>query len=169
MKIVLFVIVFPILAFSIASDPNGSESLLKNNYDQVLHFSYSIESEEVDFDNLGNSKWLTTALPDKLNRKLAEELFDLGYKRKEISKKRFVELNQVFSCKPVDVIVSSECLPIYRDILIFRDKRSKEVKYIVQVCFECSQANFVGVSENTGCFGQNGEFAELKKIIRKEN
>jgi hypothetical protein len=141
-----------------------------NDYKQVLHFKYIIS--KTDANNYLYSKGekkkeypdcLTDRLPQKLDANLAEKLFHEGFIRNKIKKKEFQNLDQIFSYRNTDQAPVAECLPIYRDILIFRNK--KEVKGIVQICFDCSQFMFIGSNVETFGFGQEGEPAQLKALL----
>jgi hypothetical protein len=141
-----------------------------NNYKQVLHFKYVISAAEANSNlySKGENKkefpnCLTDRLPQKLDANLAEKLFHEGFIRIKIKKKKFQKLDQIFSYQNMEIAAVAECLPIYRDILIFRNK--KEVKGIVQICFDCSQFVFIGSNIETFGFGQGREPAELKTLL----
>ncbi len=65
--------------------------------------------------------------------------------------------------KPVSEILEGFCLPVFRDILIFK-KRHKVIG-IVKICFGCEKAVIVGSQANTIGFGQDGDFQKLKKLL----
>ncbi|WP_157454332.1 hypothetical protein [Crocinitomix catalasitica] len=140
------------------------------DYTQVLHFKYNITKEEShDFwssknqEDKGYPDCLFETLPDILDSKLAKKLFDSGFIRNEIRKKSFSKLTEIFQYRSTDLTRVAECLPTFRDILIFRKK--KEVKGIVQICFTCSQYQIIGSEIDTRLFGQQSEFEHLKSLL----
>lgn len=138
-------------------------------YTEVLHFQFENASgvyyEEADPNANHNEKWLYRELPNELNPDLASELFHLGYKRYEVRKRDFAELNAIFTCKPIENYSVTSCIPTYRDVLIFRKR--KEVVKIVQLCFDCNQSHFIGPWANVKAFGQRGEFKKMKALLEK--
>ena len=141
-----------------------------SDYNQVLHFKYIISKEEADkylFDREENDKdypnCLFNKLPQKLDASLAENLFDLGFIRNEIKKNKFQKLDEIFSYRFTADRIFAECQPVYRDILIFRNK--KTVKGIVQICFACSQFVFIGTNVETSSFGQQNQPSELEALL----
>ena len=143
----------------------------EKEYTEVLHFTYAYlpdgtPSYDIEYNEIGSQPiWLLDDLPNELNPNLASELFHIGYKRSEVRKRDFAELDAIFSCEPIDKKVMTDCFPIYRDLLIFRN--AKRVIKIVQLCFDCNKAHFVGPWENVGAFGQRGEYEKLKALLDK--
>lgn len=158
-----------LLAFISLSISCNTATKTDSEYTEVLHFQYENESgdyyEEADADASHNEKWLYRDLPNELNPDLASELFHLGYKRSEVRKRDFAQLDAIFVCAPVNNHTMTDCIPIYRDILIFRKR--KEVVKIVQLCFECQQSHFIGPWKDISSFGQRGEFKKLKAFLEK--
>lgn len=156
-----------LLAFISLSISCNTATKTDSEYTEVLHFQYDNASgdyyEEEDPNANHNEKWLYRELPNDLNPDLASELFHLGYKRSEVRKRDFAQLDAIFVCAPVDNRIVTSCIPIYRDILIFRKR--KEVIKIVQLCFECQQSHFIGPWKDISSFGQRGEFKKLKALL----
>jgi len=141
-----------------------------SDYTQVLHFRYPVSEEELSanyYTRNPNSptypKALFRELPDELDSKLAETLFHDGFIRAELKKRDFQLVDSIFSSHNVNQYFITECLPVYRDILIFRKK--KVVRGIVQLCFTCSKVHIIGANGITLDFGQHGEFSRLKELL----
>ncbi|NOQ71756.1 MAG: hypothetical protein GQ574_07140 [Crocinitomix sp.] len=171
MKITLVVIIC-LICFSLQKNQSEPEEgqVFFTDYTQVLHFKFKISKEEVSRfwsqkgrNDEGYPNCLFDRLPEKLDPKLAEKLFDLGFVRNRIKKKQFGKLNEIFSYRSTDIITTAECTPTYRDILIFRKK--KDVMGIVQICFTCAQYNIIGAKVDSRFFGQFGEFEQLNNLL----
>lgn len=146
-------------------------SIKKNSeYTKVLHFHTDYSFVELPPDDPyyreePKPKWIYGRLPDELNSNLPNELTEEGYTMTTIHKRDFAELDSIFSSEPVEMGGVAKCMPVYRDILIF--SKGKKVVKVVQLCFQCEQAHFVGPWENVSAFGQRGEYEKLKALLEK--
>jgi len=154
------------------NDDTQPEQPFFADYTQVIHFRYPASYNDLMLNYYQKNGVKTNypsilfdQMPDTLDPNLPETLFHLGFVRNELKKKDFDTVDSLFSYRKADISIQSECLPIYRDILIFRKK--KVVKGIVQLCFGCNQFNMVGAKGKTNDFGQNGEFKRLQEILSK--
>jgi hypothetical protein len=165
LRINLAVILMALISLGVTTNSNIKK---ESEYTEVLHFQngYLPDGTPSHDNEMGEQpKWVEDELPYELNPDLASELFHLGYTRSEVRKRDFAGLDSLFSCEDVDTKVVTDCLPIYRDILIFR--KGKTVIKIVQLCFECSQAHFVGPWKGVSAFGQRGEYKKLKALLER--
>lgn len=157
-----------ILILSFSKSDNSNNPFFEE-YDQVLCFTYEIAEKDASraFTTNGYNgepRVLFEDLPDKVSNTIVSDLFHQGFKRREIKKDMFPLLDEIFSAKPVDHFVLPECLVVYRDILIFRRKKSKQIKGIAQLCFECGRSRIILSEKETKGFGQHDEFRKLKEL-----
>ncbi len=93
------------------------------------------------------------------------KLEKVGYKKSYINKSKFQSIDKIFIEKKASENLSTACVYVYRDILIFR----KEGKVVgtSKICFECMANQINGTTANTENFGQDGDYEELSKILRQ--
>ena len=95
-----------------------------------------------------------TAFADSLNL--------IGFTYHYIDSSFFDKLRNIFMVKSSSINETNSCEPIYRDLLIFRNKGS--VKVVAKICFECNKIHIIGLSfKNEGGF----EYSKLEKILNK--
>lgn len=173
MKLKLTLIVlFGLLLLSFQRDEGKGENLFPT-YTQVLHLTYEITSEDAQryitadegFDK-EFPNWVFEALPQTLDKKLSKKMVKAGCSKTNIETSKFAVLNEIFSSSEGEKFPSTSCKPVYRDFLIFKNK--KNVVGIAQICFTCSQIEFVGVDVSTDHFGHNGEYQKLKALLYNE-
>lgn len=104
---------------------------------------------------------------DSINTDLINELPSMGFVIQELPVTTFAKLNEIFCERGCIAGVKLDCLPDYRDILIF--KRHGKISGIAQICFSCGQFIISGTDKFTECFGQNGEFDILRKLLRGQD
>jgi len=89
----------------------------------------------------------------------------IGYNKKEIPKKKFTEIDKIFTEKTINENSSYTCIPIYRDILVF--KNIGKVIGIAKICFSCRQHRIIGTDLNNDNFGQNGDYEKLEALLNE--
>lgn len=140
------------------------------SFDQVDHYYYDIsESELFEDENMSTKETARYEflVEDKLN-KLSDtiyikELIKLKFIKNEVQKTKFEALNQIFCERKHTNSYEFSCIPIYRDILVFKDK-NKTIG-LAKICFECGQSRIVGTTSNTEEFGQSGDYGKLHKLL----
>lgn len=155
-------------------------------YDDVVHYSSTINEDSLsDFyaldpgiiepgenDKRQNVKRLVQLkdellfgdLPLRMSDTLVlDSLTMIGYKRDIVSNTKFVMLDSIFSERILDEIVSYSCVPVYRDILVF--KKDNKTVGVAKICFGCEQSVIIGTRKKTWYFGQSGEFEQLHKLL----
>lgn len=95
-----------------------------------------------------------------------EELRSFGFRRSYVHPRHFKTLNQVFVERKSNVQFDSSCIPIYRDVLIFR--KDNKIVGIAKLCFSCRQHYFVGANASTSYFGSHNEYEILLPILREK-
>lgn len=95
----------------------------------------------------------------------AESLEQIGYVKKKLDAAKFAAIDSIFMEKPVEEIVATACIYVYRDILIF--KKADTIVGVAKVCFECMASHITGARANTEYFGQDGDYERLWKLLQK--
>ena len=75
------------------------------------------------------------------------------------------ELNQYLNKKIHEEVEVTECLPIYRDLIVFR--KNKKIVGFAKICLECHKILMRGTTLSYDNFGQSGEYHQLKRILKK--
>jgi hypothetical protein len=145
------------------------------DYDQIDHFFN-------DFD--ANKFWALTYTPNispidsikggVLSRRIPKGINDTffvaklekaEFKKSIVDKSKFSKIDEIFAEKNLLFDSTTKCVPIFRDILIFR--KSGKIVGIAKICFRCGQNEIFGTSANTNDFGQNGDYERLETILRQ--
>ena len=83
---------------------------------------------------------------------------------KVINSKYFQELNSaIFVEKKCHNIYAVACIPVFRDILVF--KKKNKVIGLAKICFKCGMYHIEGSNSNVECFGMDKEYKRLKKLL----
>ncbi|MBB4805990.1 hypothetical protein HNP38_001262 [Chryseobacterium defluvii] len=136
-------IFFLILSLLIGCKETGGKVFF--NYDQIDYY-YADENE-------------------KTGRLVSGKMYlePAKYYKVRISESEFDGINNIFTEKTTTNNVYSKCMPVYRDILIFR-KKGKPAG-VAKICFTCGQNEIMGTFANTENFGQDGDYEKLRKIL----
>jgi len=111
-------------------------------------------------------KILENEYPINLNDSLfIQKIIKFGYKKKKVEKSNINQINQIFSKKKCTKLTANGCIPIYRDILIF--KQNGKTVGVAKVCFDCNMAYIIGSKQNWDYFGECGDYEKLKKILKQ--
>ena len=144
-------------------------------FDKVEHYQVNQEDEVSKSLKVSRDKWTKQewefqkilmeynypkSVKDSSFLKSVQTLYP---KNKNIDRKLFRELSNIFSIQKNEPIDEKACDPFFRDILIF--KKDDKIIGIAKICFECEQSYIVGASGNSKNFGANEEFKKLKNII----
>ena len=95
---------------------------------------------------------------------LLKDLLSLGFVKKEVPAEKFASLNRIFCERKRLESVATTCIPVYRDILVF--KRDNQIVGTAKICFGCRYHVIAGTDRNTSDFGQPGDYEELKKLLQ---
>lgn len=87
----------------------------------------------------------------------------IGYLKKKINPSKFESINKIFVEKPEEEIIIAACIPVFRDILVF--KKNSKVTGIAKICFSCHQYRIIGTDANTENFGSNNDYSQLGNIL----
>jgi hypothetical protein len=137
------------------SDDSVSQLLEKSDRTQEENEILNILSDEVLDD-----KFAMRNLSDTI--KLAH-LNNIGFGLREISRDKFAAINSLFCEKHYNEVEGNMCIPVYRDILVFK-KHNNTVGF-ARICFDCEMSNIVGSNGDTHAFGQGGGFTVLAQLL----
>lgn len=150
----------------------AGECLPYFEYDDVDHFSIKIEEDSVwslkerEVKSVSEKKLLDLLqddLHDISDTVMLMDLPGMGFEKKKIPREKFSQLDQLFCERSHEEISASTCIPIYRDILLF--KNHNRITGFARLCFDCDQSNLIGSNRDTKTFGQAGEFAALSRML----
>ncbi len=103
--------------------------------------------------------------PDSIPKNDFEEiLLSHNYKKFNLTIKQQKEIENVFSEKDSLQMSAYACVPVYRDIFIFK-KKEKTIG-IAKICFKCGRFQIIGSKIDTQYFGLFDELEELHNIVR---
>lgn len=166
---ILFISFISLCLFSFNTDSVEGADLFME-FDQAVHLRYEISAEDAqrylspeETDKKDFPSWVFESLPNDLNKKLEKQMVKAGCKSITIPIEKHDELKEIMAVKSTSDFELSQCKPVYRDFIIL--KKKKRPVGIVQICFTCSQIQFVGNLHNTGYFGQSGEFEKLQALL----
>jgi hypothetical protein len=115
--------------------------------------------EEIMFVNLVENNYPTeTSELFALN-----DLQKLGFSKKNLSRDRFKYISNIF-CQNRQVIHTKFCLPVYRDILIF--KKENEITGFAKICFTCNQSYIVKIDEGFINYDFTINFQRLSELLQ---
>lgn len=109
---------------------------------------------------------ITTNLPKNLNDTIIVNIKKNYPVKIEIPEKDIQFLKDIFQEKYKDRDWSSACVPMYRDVLVF--KTGAKITGIAKICFDCWKFSFSGTKANTGGFGLNNELHNLRKLLNEK-
>ena len=154
---------------------NINQEKLFFDYDQIDYHNTNIaESKVMDFyktkakseiDSI--KKWVIIgSIPRTINDTLfLSKLDEISFFHNNIDTAKFSKINKIFVEKQTNENIALSCEPVYRDILIFRNK--SRIVGIAKICFGCMQYQIIGTTANTENFGQDGDFGRLKELLPK--
>lgn len=87
----------------------------------------------------------------------------IGFKEITIPANQFEEINNIFREKTAQDSYSAACIPIYRDILVF--KKANKVIGLAKICFACKLFQIVGTEANQDNFGQGNDLENLNILL----
>lgn len=143
------------------------------DYDQIDYYSTNLEEgkiEELD-KNQNKSKvdkYKYTVTIDETPETITDLAFlkymeKIGFVKKKIDSSKFPEINKIFIEKTASDGYAAACVPVFRDILIF--KKLGKVIGIAKICFGCHQYRIIGTDADTENFGTNNDYEKLKYIL----
>ncbi|MDP2385551.1 MAG: hypothetical protein Q8M29_04215 [Bacteroidota bacterium] len=133
-------------------------------FDEIVHYNIEIEQEQLSKKNRRLGEILMQNVPDSISDTLfLKELDTLSFQMKTLNPDLYDDIGDLFRVKENADSIFAACIPMYRDILVF--KKSHKVVGIAKVCFECDLNHIVGAKYNSELFGQNGDYEKLQKLL----
>ena len=142
-------------------------------FDELEHYFIEISDDYqlklMERDSLSEKE---LRLNDVLIQRKPEQLSDfhvvsdleaIGFTKKNVGASKFETINEIFCERKHIESVSAACIPIYRDVLIF--KRKNKIVGIAKICFGCMHHVIAGANGNTIEFGQSGDYDRLYKLL----
>jgi len=147
------------------------------DFDEVDYYSIEISEEDAMKLMDENSTRLSQQKSDIiLNDEFPKTIADIdfikdfnkfGFKKYQIAPANFEDLNKIFVEKTEQDRIDFACIPIFRDILVFK-KDNKNIGF-AKICFDCHQYHIVGSIVNTENFGQGDDFEKLDSILNRNH
>ena len=135
-------------------------------YDQVEHYYIGI-AKGVPLPKLSNEEnkrlALLTRESDPFDTTIFSHLPVLGFIRTDLPAGLFSQLNEIFCYRKHKSILISRCMPVFRDILLF--KKDNRIVGTARICFDCGQHVITGTTINTEGFGQSGDYGKLYNLL----
>jgi len=176
---ILSFVVFAIFLFSYCSDnklpalENDVEKVYYFDFDEVDHYNIRIsESDLYELsDDTQNKKNVLKVelLQDNIPRDISDtgfvaKLEKMGFEKTDVPASKNEDLNELFREKGQDPNrLYSMCMPIYRDILVFR--KNGAISGIAKICFECDLEHIVGTAVKTSNFGSFETHRKLSALL----
>lgn len=138
------------------------------DFDRVVHYTIKdislIENDTISIKNKDIiSDVLYNRLSDKINLDVIKKIELASTKKTIVNAVYNNTISELFKNKHCSEIISTMCIPIYRDVLIFY--KNEEVIGIAKICFKCKIHDIIGSEINTEDFGQCGDYKKLQKIL----
>ncbi|GGG44148.1 hypothetical protein [Epilithonimonas arachidiradicis] len=145
------------------------------DFDAVDYYSNDIdENIAMNLLNLQNNSELDKLKYDLIvgetpeninNNNFTDDIIKVGFKKSEIESKDFQSITQLFSESTERDGLYFTCIPIFRDILVF--KKNKRIIGAAKICFGCNRNQIIGTKANTNNFGQGKDYEMLSLILNK--
>ena len=138
-------------------------------YDLIEY--YNIDSADFNDDILNHKdtvkrKILNDYFTD-INDSISLKHINKYYKKRELNKRTSKFIKSYICKKKINLNNEfSECLPIFRDILIL--KKQTKIVGIIKICFECNLSNIISSKYNSYTFNVE-ELEILEKFLIENN
>lgn len=171
-KIVAFI--FTTSAFISCNNQNKSEPLTLFTFDKVEHYSTGIKDSIITsinkkkFHNLNEIeesylKFIHENIPTNIkDTSFVSTIEKLKFNKKIIPDSEIKILQEIFSEAFCNEMAESACIPMYRDIYVF--KKNNQITGIAKVCFECKIIYFICKDYSWQGFGECENLEKLQKI-----
>ncbi len=124
-----------------------------------------INQQKTAIDSIQYNLIIDETSEDISNAYFINNLEKAGFKKIKIESADFKNLNQLFSEKAERDGLNFACIPIFRDILVF--KKNDKVTGVAKICFGCNDYKIIGTDANTSNFGQGKDYEILSLILNK--
>ena len=168
-------IVYCVLIFNVNCKNKNSEKKLELfNFDKVEHYytdnksSIYLSINKKHFENLDETekkylKILDNGLPAKnCDTTFISELQNLNFKKVTAEKLNLNKYRDIFSSEFCNEMQDNGCIPIYRDIYVFRNKN--KIVGIAKICFKCQIVDFTSEKYSWLRYGECESLNTLEKL-----
>jgi hypothetical protein len=156
-KVFKFLIVFAVLYL-----PYYFYTRTNFEFDEAIHYSITDEkSEKIDTINSIYEVIYEDYPYEMKDLRFVNNLERNGFIKKPIPTHNHSELRTILRSQfGMGFLFSKKCLPVYRDIIIF--KKNDKVSGIAKICFGCGQHQFIGNSlDDSNFYNYDG----LKQLL----
>jgi len=146
-------------------------------FDEVDYYKSDIDEGEYgdQYDSAQNSKIdklkfdiVFGDVPESINdTTFIKSMKKIGYEKKKIDSKDLAEFNKIFAEKTAIEGVTAACIPVFRDVLVFKNKG--KVSGVAKICFSCHQYEIVGNLGSIESFGSDNDYESLGVLLDKYN
>ena len=137
----------------------------KNDIDENTAMNLSNLQNNSEFDKF-KYDLIVGETPNNINNNnFTDNIIKVGFKKTEIESKDFQSITQLFSESPERDGLYFACIPIFRDILVF--KKNEKVIGVAKICFGCNRNKIIASKANTSNFGQGKDYELLSLILNK--
>jgi uncharacterized protein YktA (UPF0223 family) len=142
------------------------------DFDEVEHYRKEITDNEIfklyeESEKTGNRIVFLDIVENDYPENIVENFGDVlrknGFNKTVLSKSAHKQINNLFSENMCFYNTMPACIPIYRDIIIFK-KKHKTVG-IAKICFDCELSYIIGTDKKVKNFGQCGDYEKLRKML----
>jgi hypothetical protein len=137
------------------------EYVRTNSADSVLSLIWDKPDESISKNDQLTLDILSGEEPGTVeNLKILNSLGQMGFERVMFEDFKYDNLRTFFCRKEKSLVQAKFCIPVYRDILIF--KKNEKIVGFAKICFDCDQAYVGGTGNNFGRYFI--DFELMKKI-----
>ena len=170
----IFAFIFITSAFISCNKTKKSEPLTLFTFDKVEHYSTGIKDSIITsinkkkFHNLNEIeesylKFIHENIPTNIkDTSFVSTIEKLKFKKKIVPDSEIKILKEIFSEAFCNEMAESACIPMYRDIYVF--KKNNQITGIAKVCFECKIIYFISDDYSWQRFGECENLEKLQKI-----
>ena len=138
------------------------------DFDKVEYYFNDISEQDAENlsvkDKPSKKETILSKLLGEDNMKYTDELEKYDFEKTIMSNYKLDSISKIFSENPCKTGYVEACIPVYRDIFIF--KKNEKIVGKAKVCFGCRLYSIEGTKLNTENFGQCGDFEKLEKLIK---
>ena len=139
-------------------------------FDNVEHYHIDISDEKVyerafksdkSYEETLFESILVENYPAVIDKNFIMKLEEIYPIKQKIDNSKLFELKEIY-CNKIN-FGKSKCIPIYRDVLVFKQKDS--IVGVSKICFGCEMQYTINKSGEQKEF-DNNDFKKLKKILK---
>lgn len=143
-------------------------------FDSIIHYSITIEEdtlwgiERIKDKTKDQRRLIEIVLHEKLDTlsdtTVLNYLPSLGFTKRRLSHEKTEALRKIFNAQRMKEEEKAACVPIFRDILVFRLKSKNTA--VMKLCFDCQYHSLDGETIETIHFTQE-YWGGLKKALKQ--